>query len=270
VAKPEHSLIVEASLRRTPQRARQSASTSVGERSTLIRLQVACRAQGLSWLGSREGMALARERCAEPLRHPPKGRYRKPLQPIENSGVRWAGFVRQNHIVLMSPAPAAGNSKIIEPSSSLRNPPSVDQVPTDSAASRADHNPCLLLHKELFLRFPYHPFQKPAGNVGVQSMANLPIGRNESVCDVYSSCWPWQAQAAATVASTHQDTLNPWIQILVNTGFSKRTKATMSHFIVALPTAAPFANPYNNNTWTIDIGRCAGGDAPRIVMGRTS
>jgi hypothetical protein len=135
---------------------------------------------------------------------------------------------------------------------------------------RQPSNPCLLLHKELFLRFPYHPFQKPAGNVGVQSMANLPIGRNESVCDVYSSCWPWQAQAAATVAPTHQDTLNPWIQILVNTGFSKRTKATMSHFIVALPTAAPFANPYNNNMWTIDIGRCAGGDAPRIGMGRTS
>jgi hypothetical protein len=84
------------------------------------------------------------------------------------------------------------------------------------------------------------------------------------------SCWPWQAQAAATVAPTHQDTLNPWIPILVNTGFSKRTKATMSHFIVALPTAAPFANPYNNNMWTIDIGRCAGDDAPRIGMGRTS
>jgi hypothetical protein len=60
------------------------------------------------------------------------------------------------------------------------------------------------------------------------------------------SCWPWQAQAAATVAPTHQDTLNPWIPILVNTGFSKRMKATMSHFIVALPTAAPFANPYNS------------------------
>ena len=108
------------------------------------------------------------------------------------------------------------------------------------------------------MRFPYHPFQKPAGNVGVQSMANLPIGRNESVCDVYSSCWPSQAQDAATVLPTHQDTLNPWIPILVNTGFSKRTKATMSHFIVALAQgAAPFANPSNNNMWTVDIGRCA-------------
>ena len=27
---------------------------------------------------------------------------------------------------------------------------------------------CLLLDKERFLRFPYHPLQKPAGNVGVQ------------------------------------------------------------------------------------------------------
>jgi hypothetical protein len=27
---------------------------------------------------------------------------------------------------------------------------------------------CLLLDKELFLRFPYHPLQKPTGNVGVQ------------------------------------------------------------------------------------------------------
>jgi len=89
-------------------------------------------------------------------------------------------------------------------------------------------------------------------------MANLPIGRNESVCDVYSSCWPSQAQDAATVLPTHQDTLNPWIPILVNTGFSKRTKATMSHFIVALAQgAAPFANPSNNNMWTVDIGRCA-------------
>jgi hypothetical protein len=107
------------------------------------------------------------------------------------------------------------------------------------------------------LRFPYHPFQKPAGNVGVQSMANLPIGRNESVCDVYSSCWPWQAQAAATVAPTHQDTLNPWIPILVNTGFFELTKATTPRSIVMSETAAPFANPSNNNMWTVDIGRCA-------------
>jgi hypothetical protein len=32
----------------------------------------------------------------------------------------------------------------------------------------------------------------------------------------------------------------------------------MSHFIVALAQrAAPFANPSNNNMWTVDIGRCA-------------
>jgi len=76
----------------------------------------------------------------------------------------------------------------------------------------------LLLDKERFLRFRYHPLQKLRAKWVFRSMANLPIGRNESVCAVYSSCWPWQAQAAATVAPTHQDTLNPWIPIPVNTG----------------------------------------------------
>jgi len=76
-------------------------------------------------------------------------------------------------------------------------------------------------------------------------MANLPIGRNESVCAAYSSCWPWQAQAAATVAPTHQDTLNPWIPIPVNIGFFRLTKATTPHSIVMSETAAPFANPSN-------------------------
>jgi hypothetical protein len=97
-------------------------------------------------------------------------------------------------------------------------------------------------------------------------MANLPIGqfeqrqelsmlvtcvRNESGCDIYSSSWLWQAQDAVTATSTSPHTLNRRIPILVNTGFSKRTKATMSHFIVALPTAAPFANPSNSNMWAI-------------------
>jgi hypothetical protein len=76
-------------------------------------------------------------------------------------------------------------------------------------------------------------------------MSNLPIGRNESVCDVYSSCWPSQAQDAATVAPTHQDTLNPWIPIPENIGFFKLTKATTPHSIVMSETAAPFANPSN-------------------------
>jgi hypothetical protein len=46
--------------------------------------------------------------------------------------------------------------------------------------SRIDNNSlltlessCLLLGKELFLRFPYHPLQTPPGNVGVQSLADL-------------------------------------------------------------------------------------------------
>jgi hypothetical protein len=40
---------------------------------------------------------------------------------------------------------------------------------------RQPSNPCLLLHKELYLRFPYHPFQTLRRNVGAQSVANLPI-----------------------------------------------------------------------------------------------
>jgi hypothetical protein len=91
-------------------------------------------------------------------------------------------------------------------------------------------------------------------------MANLPIGqfeqelsipvtcfKNESACDIYSSCWPWQAQDAATIAPTHQDTLNLWIPIPANIGFFKPTKATTPHSIVTSETAAPFANPSNSN-----------------------
>ena len=81
--------------------------------------------------------------------------------------------------------------------------------------------------------------------------------RNESGCDICSSCWPWQAQAAATVAPTHQDTLNPWIPIPVNIGFFELTKATTPRSIVMSETSAPFANPSNNNMWTVDIGGCA-------------
>ena len=71
--------------------------------------------------------------------------------------------------------------------------------------------------------------------------------RNEPGCDIYSSSWPWQAQAAATVAPTHQATLNPWIPIPVNIGFFRLTKATTTHSIVMSETAAPFANPSISN-----------------------
>jgi hypothetical protein len=66
----------------------------------------------------------------------------------------------------------------------------------------------LLSDKELFLRFDTILFKTLRATRVFRSMANLPIGRNESVCAAYSSCWPWQALAAATLAPTHQDTLN--------------------------------------------------------------
>ena len=71
--------------------------------------------------------------------------------------------------------------------------------------------------------------------------------RNERGCDIYSSSWHWQTQAAPTLAPTHQDILNPWIPIPVNIGFFKLTKATTPHSIVTSETAAPFANPSNSN-----------------------
>ena len=74
----------------------------------------------------------------------------------------------------------------------------------------------------------------------------LCVAGSESVCGICSSCWPWQAQAAATVAPTHQDILNLWIPIPVSIGFFKLTKATTLHSIVMSETAAPFANPYNS------------------------
>jgi hypothetical protein len=118
------------------------------------------------------------------------------------------------------------------------------------------------VRKELFLRFPYHPFQTLRVTWALSPSPTSPFGqfeqrqelsmsitcfRNEPGCDIYSSSCPWQAQAAATVAPTHQDILNPWIPIPVNIGFFELTKATTPRSIVMSEMAAPFANPSNSN-----------------------